>query len=105
MSKIVIYETDSGSVEVRLDRESVWLTQKQLAELFDTSTDNISLHLKNIYAEEELEERSTTEESSVVQKEGKRQTEITSMRKEGIKHEFISNFIRNFRANCNVDET
>lgn len=73
MSEIVIYETDSGSVEVRLARESVWLTQKQMAELFDTSADNISLHLKNIYAEEELEERSTTEESSVVQKEGKRQ--------------------------------
>ena len=52
--------------------ETFWLTQKAMAELFDCSTDNISLHLKNIFREEELDEKSTTEFFSVVQKEGNR---------------------------------
>lgn len=71
--EIVIYEEDANKVEVKLDRETVWLTQRQMAELFDTSPDNISLHLKNIYAVEELEKKSTTEDYSAVQKEGNRQ--------------------------------
>ncbi len=49
-----------------------WLTQKAMAELFDCTTDNISLHLKNIYADGELNESSTTEEFSIVQQEGSR---------------------------------
>lgn len=49
------------------------MTQKLMAELFDCSTDNISFHLKNIFAEGELDKRSTTEESSVVQREGDRE--------------------------------
>lgn len=74
-SPIVIYEDDDKAVEVRLDtdRDTVWLTQRQMAELFDTSSDNVSLHLKNIYADEELDEPATTEESSVVREEGQRQ--------------------------------
>ena len=75
--EIIIYEADNNKVEVRLDRETVWLTQRQMSELFDTSTDNISLHLKNIYAVEELEKKSTTEDFSEVQKEGKRQVRRT----------------------------
>jgi prophage maintenance system killer protein len=72
---IVIYEDADNAVEVRLDtdRDTVWLTQRQMAELFDTSSDNVSLHLKNIYGDEELEESATTEDSSVVRQEGKRQ--------------------------------
>ena len=58
---------------MRVDRETVWLSQRQIAELFDTSTDNIGLHLKRIYADAELDEPATTEESSVVQREGSRQ--------------------------------
>jgi len=50
----------------------VWLSQKQMAELFDCSIDNIALHLKNIYSEGELEEKATSEDSLVVQKEGSR---------------------------------
>ena len=73
--EIVVYEAPDGEilVNVRLERETVWLTQRQMAELFDTSTDNIGLHLKNIFDEGELNELSTTEDSSVVQLEGKRQ--------------------------------
>lgn len=53
--------------------ETIWLTQKAMAELFDCSSDNISLHLKNIYESKELTEFSTNEDFSVVQQEGSRQ--------------------------------
>lgn len=72
MSEIVIFEDDSQPVEVRLEGETLWATQSQMAELFDTSTDNIGLHLKNVYAEGELDEEATTEDFSVVRQEGKR---------------------------------
>lgn len=73
MPDITIYERPGGAIEVRVERETVWLTQRQMAELFDSSTDNIGLHLKNIYADKELEEPATAEEYSVVQQEGGRQ--------------------------------
>ena len=71
---IVLYQTDSTNVCVSVcyANETFWLTQKAMAELFGCSSDNISLHLKKIYAEKELEEISTTEFFSVVQKEGTR---------------------------------
>jgi prophage maintenance system killer protein len=74
-SEIKIYQTDDGQtkIDVKFDNETVWLTQKQIAALFDKDSDTIGLHLKNIYQSGELEELSTTEESSVVQQEGKRQ--------------------------------
>ena len=72
---IEIYQTADGQtqVAVRFEQESVWLSQAQMAALFDTSSDNISLHLKNIFIEHELDEAATTEDFSVVQSEGKRQ--------------------------------
>ena len=60
------------SVDAFIKEDTVWLTQRGMAKLFDCSVDNISLHLKNIYAEGELIETATTEESSVVQTEGNR---------------------------------
>lgn len=66
MKEITIYQTENGNIEVRVEQDTVWLTQAQMAELFGTSTDNISLHLKNIFAEKELSEERTTKESSVV---------------------------------------
>ncbi|MBS3905742.1 MAG: type II toxin-antitoxin system death-on-curing family toxin [Syntrophaceae bacterium] len=73
--EIVLYQAPDGKVElnIRLERESLWLSQKQMSLLFDKDTDTIGLHLRNIYKEGELEESATTEESSVVQKEGNRQ--------------------------------
>lgn len=67
-SHIEIYQSDDGGkqVEVRLVGETLWLSQAQMAELFDKDTDTVGLHLKNIYAEGELDELATTEESSVV---------------------------------------
>lgn len=72
--EVVVYEAAGGEVrvEVRLERETVWLTQKQMAVLFDTSTDNVGLHLKNIFSEGELAEAATAEDYSVVQIEGRR---------------------------------
>ena len=69
--KALIYQADDGSVqtEVRLESDTIWLTQKQMVNLFGTSADNIGLHLKNIYAEGELSEEATTEDYSVVQME------------------------------------
>lgn len=64
---IVIYTTEDGqaSLQVKIEKETVWLTQKQMSELFQCSTDNIGLHLKNIFKEEELTENSVAEEYSV----------------------------------------
>lgn len=70
----LVYSTPEQEIKVNavLKDESIWLTQKAMAELFDCSTDNISLHLKNIYESNELLEKSTIEEFSVVQIEGSR---------------------------------
>lgn len=74
---IVIYKSLGKGVELRLKNETLWLSQKSIADIFETSVDNIGLHLKNIYKEKELEEKSTAENSSVVQKEGNRQVKRT----------------------------
>lgn len=74
-SEIIIYQTDDGltRLDVRLDGDTVWLTQAQLVELFQSSKANVSEHIKNIYEEDELEEFSTVREFRTVQKEGKRE--------------------------------
>jgi hypothetical protein len=60
-NKIVIYQTEDGQtqIDVRMENETVWLTQKQIAELFGTKRPAITKHLKNIYLSEELDEAST----------------------------------------------
>ncbi len=75
MSELLIYSAgeDQSGVTVRLEGETVWLSQRQMADLLETSTDNIGLHLKNIYEQAELAEEATTEDFSVVQTEGRRQ--------------------------------
>ena len=73
MNDIVIFEGDGQPVEVRLEAETIWLTQVQMSKLFGTSADNISLHLKNIYKANELKESATTEDFSVVRREGARE--------------------------------
>lgn len=73
-NEIIFYETEDGkiSIAVRFEHENIWLTQKNMADLFECTADNISLHLKNIYLSGELAKNPTTEEYSVVQQEGKR---------------------------------
>ena len=74
-SQILIYQTESGEtkLEVRLEDETVWLTQKLMAELYQTTKQNISLHIQNIYNESELSPEATVKEYLTVQKEGNRQ--------------------------------
>lgn len=72
--EVLVYETPEGGVrvDVRLDSDTVWLTQRQMADLFDSSADNIGQHLKNIFENNEIDEGATTEDFSVVQMEGNR---------------------------------
>ncbi len=76
---VVLYQSPDGSnaLAVRLDHETVWLTQRQMAELFGKNSDTIGLHIRNVYKEGELSEEGTAEESSVVQHEGLRQIRRT----------------------------
>jgi len=71
---VVLYKAKDGksSLEVSLKEDNIWLTQKQMAELFMKDTDTVGLHIKNIYKTKELDANSTTEYFSVVQKEGQR---------------------------------
>jgi len=73
-TQITIYETEDGKarVEVRFENENVWLTQKLIAELFECSIDNVSLHLKNIFSEHELDPKAVTEEYSITASDGKK---------------------------------
>ena len=73
-SDILIYQTEDGTtkIDVRLEDETVWLTQVTMADLFQTTKQNISLHLKNIYEDGELNRVSTIKEYLTVQQEGKR---------------------------------
>jgi len=74
-SQIVIYKTEDGrtKIDVRFEHETVWLTQNALAELFQTTKNNISMHVKNIFSEGELERISTVKDFLTVQKEGNRE--------------------------------
>lgn len=74
MNGLILYTSEDGKsrIELRAKDHTVWLSQREMAELFDVSTDNIGLHLKNLYEDNELSREATTEESSVVQNEGER---------------------------------
>lgn len=73
-NQIVIYQSEDGQtqVDVRLENETVWLTQAQMVELFQTTKQNVSLHVGNVFKEGELEEKSTVKEYLTVRKEGER---------------------------------
>ena len=74
-SQIIIYQTEDGQIklDVRFDGDTVWLTQKLIAELFGVSVPNINIHLKNIFESGELKKKSTIKEFLIVQKEGNRE--------------------------------
>lgn len=73
--EVLVYEAPDGGVrvEVKLDRDTVWLTQRQMSEVFETTPENVLMHLKNIYADGELEEQATAKDFLAVRQEGKRQ--------------------------------
>ena len=78
--KFLIYNSAKEDITVNalIKDETIWLTQKSMSLLFDCTSDNISLHLKNIFTDGELDENSTTKEISVVQTEGNRQVNRTT---------------------------
>lgn len=77
MNDLILYTTEDGrsQIKLRAKDQTVWLSQREMAQLFDVSTDNVGLHLKNLYKDGELVRGATTEESSVVQIEGGREVQ------------------------------
>ncbi len=73
-SAIAVYDAPDGEVrvDVRLESETVWLTQRQMAEVFDTTPENVVMHLRKVFASKELQAAATTKDFLVVQSEGKR---------------------------------
>jgi hypothetical protein len=73
MNDLILYTTEDGrsQIKLRAKDQTVWLTQREMSQLFDVSTDNVGLHLKNIFEDGELEANSVTEESSVTAADGK----------------------------------
>ena len=71
-SEIILYQTEDGRtrVQCRLENETLWLTQAQIADLFQTSPQNVTLHLKSIFAEGELDEAATCKDYLQVRLEG-----------------------------------
>lgn len=74
-SQVILYHTEDGKtrLEVRMDKDTVWLSQSQMADLFQTTKQNVSLHINNVFAEGELGRSATVKEFLTVQQEGKRQ--------------------------------
>ena len=75
MSDVIFYTTDDGAtkIDLRLENGTVWLSQLQIAELFQTSKQNISKHIQAIYDDQELDEQATVNHELTVQKEGERE--------------------------------
>ncbi len=65
-----VHQTGGGGVDIYVQDGTIWLSQKNMGQQFDTSADIIEFHLKNIYVEDELLESATTEDFSVIQQEG-----------------------------------
>ena len=79
MSELILYTTEDGQskIQLRADNDTVWLTQLEMAELFSATKQNISLHLKNLFADGELNPAATVKESLTVQTEGQREVRRT----------------------------
>jgi len=71
-NNLITYNSNDGKISfsVNVLDETIWLTQKQMAELFETTRENVTLHINNIYLEHELEQNSTSKDFLLVQKEG-----------------------------------
>ena len=95
-SEFVLYQTEDGRtrIQCRFENETIWLTQVQLGELFQTSVPNISLHLKAIYSDDELTEAATIKSYLMVRAEGSRQ--ISSA---------VLHYSFNMAANCRAVTT
>ena len=76
-NNIIMYQTDNGKIKinVRIEDETVWMTQRGISELYQKSVNTINEHIKNIYSEGELSESSTIRKNRIVQTEGERKIE------------------------------
>jgi hypothetical protein len=76
---LILYTTEDGrsQIQLRAEHQTVWLSQAEMAELFETSKQNVSLHLKNIFEDRELDAAATVKESLTVQAEGSREVRRT----------------------------
>jgi len=72
MADLVIYNDGELELDVSIEADTIWLTQKQIAELFEVTKQNISLHIINIFKEKELDSNGTVKFFLIVQQEGKR---------------------------------
>ena len=72
MNDIVVYNEGEIELNISVNEDTIWLTQKQIAELFEVSIPNINMHVKTIYKDEELFENRTIQKYLIVQQEGKR---------------------------------
>lgn len=79
MSNVILYTTDDGKsgIQPHAQGDTVWLSQQQMAELFDATKQNISLHLKNLYTEGEIDEKATVKDSFTVQMDSSREVRRT----------------------------
>jgi hypothetical protein len=73
-NEIIVYQPEGGEfhIEVRVDQDTVWLTQAQMAELFNSTRNNVTLHIKNIFQERELDANSVCKESLLTANDGKK---------------------------------
>jgi hypothetical protein len=79
MSDLILYSSDDGQtrLQLRVEGKTIWLTQLEIADLFQTTKHNVSIHTKNIFLEGELTPEATVKESLTVQTEGKREVKRT----------------------------
>jgi len=79
LKELAVYQTKDGAIELRADfsAETVWATQKEIAQVFNVTPQNITLHLKNIFDSKELDKKRTCKDSLQVQKEGSREVKRT----------------------------
>ena len=79
ISELILYQAEDGktNIEVRLQNETVWMSQLAMSELFQTTVPNINIHLNNVYDEEELSETATIKDYLIVRHEGSRQVRRT----------------------------
>lgn len=93
-SQIIIYQTESGEtrLEVRLENETVWLTQKLMSEPFQTTPQNITIHLKNVFDEGELSEAATCKDFLQVRREGARTVERHQLAVEKAESEYEKHY-------------
>lgn len=102
-NEIILYQPDEAvKIEVRVEDETVWLTQQQMAMLFETTKQNISLHINNVFKEKELERDSVVKDSLTTASDGKKLRPISDSTSKGTTSSIVRFQCRNFRTRTTV---